>query len=608
MAGMNTSDPNGRRKGPDSTRRRLLNIGGAFALSALFPSVRGEDGVEQRTNGSLSSSAPARLLSGHRVHRTPPQDVTAAKTLRKFEDPLPIPATIVPRTTVHGVPFYRVEMTRVRKKLHRELPPTVLWTYNGAFPAPTFEVRRGHPIAVQWENKLAGGHFLPIDTTIHGAEPGLPSVRTVVHLHGAKTMPESDGYPEAWFTKDFGQTGPHFATKVYHYPNDQQATALWYHDHAVGITRLNVYAGLGGGLYVIRDDHEDSLGLPSGRYEIPLVIQDRFFNPDGSLLYPVVAPGDPDPRVPPIWIPEFFGDTVLVNGKIWPFLEVEPRRYRFRILNGSNARVYRMTLQESTVTGQRLGRPGPAFHQIGSDGGLLPVPVTRTQLTLAPAERQDVIIDFSGSDGKVFVLDNDAPAPFPDGDDIVPNDIMIFKVSEPLRGPDQSRLPAALNRVPLLSPAAAVKTRDVVLSELDSAAGSPIMAMINDAHWDDPVTESPRAGSIEIWRIINTTGDAHPIHLHLVQFQVLDRQPFDPAQFPPDLVFTGAAQPPENNERPAWKDTVLSYPGTVTRIIAKFDLPAGTQIRPGQKFRYVYHCHILEHEENEMMRPYDVVG
>jgi spore coat protein A len=500
-------------------------------------------------------------------------------------------------------------MRRFQKKLHRDLPATTLWGYNGQYPAPTFDVRRGHPIAVKWQNDLPGKHFLPIDHTLHGAEANFPDVRTVVHLHGIKTMPESDGYPEAWFTNGFQKTGPFFSNPIYQYPNDQQAATLWYHDHALGVTRLNVYAGLGGGLYLLRDDHEDSLGLPSGQYEIPLVVQDRFFNQDGSLLYPVQTPGDPDPRVPPIWIPEFFGDTVLVNGKIWPYLEVEPRKYRFRILNASNARFYRMTLEESSITGQPLGRPGPVFHQIGTDGGLLPAPVTRTQLLMAPAERLDVVIDFAGMNGKSFVLTNDTRAPFPDGDDIVPPDVMVFRVNRPLQAPDRSRLPATLNTVPLINPASSVRTRDLVLSELDSAPPyeNPIIAMINDAHWDDPVTENPKNGAIEIWRIINTTGDAHPLHIHLVQFQILDRQHFDINQYP-TLVFDQPPQAPENNERPAWKDTVLSYPETVTRVIAKYDLPREARPRPGQKFRYVYHCHILEHEENEMMRPYDVIG
>ena len=199
--------------------------------------------------------------------------------------------------------------------------------------------------------------------------------------------------------------------------------------------------------------------------------------------------------------------------------------------------------------------------------------MTRTQLLIAPAERQDVVIDFSDFADKTFVLGNDAPAPFPDGDDVIPAEVMMFKVKRNVHAPDRSRLPRTLNSVPLISPASSVKTRDLVLSELDSEAASPIMAMINDAHWDDPVTESPKAGSIELWRIINTTGDAHPIHVHLVQFQILDRQLFDTAQFPATLAMTGPLSPPEDNERPAWKDTVLSYPGTVTRIIAKYDLP-----------------------------------
>jgi len=535
-----------------------------------------------------------------------------APALKKYVSRLPIPATAQPQHIEGGVAHYRIEMTEFRRKVHPDLPPTTLWGYDGTWPGPTLETRSGRPVRVRWVNNLPNRHLLKnaCDTTIHGADMGEPHVRTVVHLHGANVWPDSDGYPEAWFTNGFRQTGPFFATQTYRYPNDQQATGLWYHDHALGITRLNVYAGLGGGNYFIRDDHEDSLGLPSGQYEIPLTIQDRFFNSDGSLLYPVEDNGgDPDPRVPPIWIPEFFGDTVLVNGRVWPFLEVEPRKYRFRILNASNARFYRMTLQESADTGQPLGRPGPVFHQIGSDGGLLPAPVTRTQLIIAPAERQDIVIDFSGLKGKSFVLTNDAPAPFPDGADVVPPDIMVFKVNQPLQGQDRSRLPATLNTVPLISPASSVMTRDLVLSELDSAPPfeNPIMAMINDAHWDDPVTENPKAGSIEIWRIINTTGDAHPIHIHLVQFQILDRRHFDMTRYPP-VAFDQPPQPPENNERPAWKDTVLSYPETVTRVIARYDLPREARPRPGQEFRYVYHCHILEHEENEMMRPYDVVG
>jgi spore coat protein A len=532
----------------------------------------------------------------------------AQVALTPFVDALPIPDGIRPSGTFDGDPLFQVTMQVFRQKLHRDLPPTTLWGYNAQYPGPTFEARRGQPIAVRWMNNLPNRHMFPIDNTLHGDEAGQPAVRTVVHLHGHKVLPESDGYPEAWFTNGFGQTGPFFEQRIYQYPNDQAATQLWYHDHALGATRINNYAGLSG-VYLLRDQVEGNLNLPDGAFEIPLIIQDRFFNADGSLLYPVEDDGgDPDARVPPVWIPEFFGDTVLVNGKVWPFVEVEPRKYRFRILNASNARFYHLKLSEARGA-TATGRPGPAFIQIGTDGGLLPAPVRLTDLTIGVAERFDVIIDFSGNAGATFILTNDAKAPFPDGDDVVPENVMMFKVNRRLSSRDDSQIPRTLAQVPLLDPRTSVKTRDLVLSELDSAAPfeNPIIALIN-APWSDPVTETPQAGSVEIWRIINTTGDAHPIHIHLVQFQILDRQPFDPDQYPGRLVFTGPRVTPPANERPAFKDTVKSMPGEVTRFISRFDLPRGTSARRGQKFRYVFHCHILEHEDNDMMRPYDVVG
>ena len=271
----------------------------------------------------------------------------AQVALTPFVDALPIPNGIRPSGTFDGDPLFQVAMQVFRQKLHRDLPPTTLWGYNGQYPGPTFEARRGQPIAVRWMNNLPNRHMFPIDNTLHGDEAGQPAVRTVVHLHGHKVLPESDGYPEAWFTNGFGQTGPFFEQRIYQYPNDQAATQLWYHDHALGATRINNYAGLSG-VYLLRDRVEDNLNLPDGAFEIPLIIQDRFFNADGSLLYPVEDNGgDPDRRVPPVWIPEFFGDTVLVNGKVWPVLEVEPRKYRFRILNASNARFYHLPLNEA---------------------------------------------------------------------------------------------------------------------------------------------------------------------------------------------------------------------------------------------------------------------
>jgi spore coat protein A len=535
---------------------------------------------------------------------------TVSGSLMKFVDPLPILGVLSPTGSIGGVALYDVNMKQFKAKLHRDLPPATLWGYNGFYPGPTFEVRTGRPIAVRWRNSLPLIHPLPIDPTIHGAERYIdgqpnPQVRTVVHVHGARVMPDSDGYPEAWFTNGFGRTGPFFSTQVYQYPNEQPATTLWYHDHALGSTRLNVYMGLSG-FFLIRDDAEAGLNLPSGAYEIPLMIQDRMLNPDGTLFYPVQPGGDPNTMVPPVWVPEFFGDIVLVNGKVWPRLKVEARKYRFRIVNASNARFYHLTLNQASSSGEGLGNPGPLFYQIGTDEGFLPAPVPLDDLTIAPAERFDLVIDFTGLEGQYFVLNNDAPAPYPGGGEVVPTDVMLFQVT-PRTRPDTSSLPSRLVDVPLLKTNSATAVRDLVLVEYDSDFGNPIIGLIND-RWDGPVTETPRAGATEIWRIINTTGDAHPIHVHLVRFQIVDRRAFDVNRFPQQLQLTGPPKEPPPNERPAFKDTVKSFPGEVTRIIAKFDLPSAAQGIRGQSFRYVFHCHILEHEDNEMMRPYDVVS
>ncbi len=574
-------------------RRRFLKLmggaSGALALGAAYAPFPSQTAAQQPTRRHV-----------HHGHH----GLGTAGALTRFVDALPIPATIAPSGMLGTMPLFDVSMRAFRRKLHRDLAATTLWGYNGVYPGPTFEARRGRPIAVRWRNNLPGTHLLPMDDTIHGAMPPTPEVRTVVHLHGLKVLPESDGYPEAWFTNGFGQTGPFFTNRTYHYPNDQQAAGLWYHDHALGITRLNLYTGLEG-FYFVRDHDEDSLNLPRGRFEVPLMIQDRSLNVDGSLFYPVQTPGDPE--VPPVWVPEFFGDTVLVNGMVTPFLEVEPRKYRFRLLNASNARFYHLTLNEATSDGANIGRSGPPFIQIGTDGGFLPSPVVLNDLTVAPAERFDVIIDFSDAAGRSLVLNNDAKAPFPDGDDVIPADVMLFKVTRRLSGRDTSSVPSRLPAAPVLNPSSDVRVRDLVLIENASAQDNPIEGLIN-THWDQPVTENPRAGATEIWRLINTTGDAHPIHIHLVQFNILDRQPFDVDQYPGRLVFTGPRVSPPPNERRAAKDTVQAFPGEVTRFAARFDLPAGTHVDRGQRFRYVFHCHILEHEDNDMMRPYDVVG
>jgi spore coat protein A, manganese oxidase len=573
-------------------RRHFVKLAGLAAGAAV---VGGAD----RTT-SVQRPAPPRVAAPKSPHHhRPPHSRKLVKGLEPFVDPLPTPVTMPIKDRIDGVAVYDVAMVPFKQKLHRDLAPTTLWGYHGAWPGPTFEVRSGVPIRVLWRNALPSTHALPIDTAMHGAEPDKPAVRTVVHVHGLKVLPENDGYPDAWFTTDFAETGPFFKNRIYDYPNDQRAATLWYHDHAIGITRLNTYMGLAGA-YILRDDIEDSLNLPSGIYEIPLIIQDRNIAPDGSLVYP-------DPAVPPI--AEFLGESVLVNGKIWPFLTVEPRKYRFRILNASNSRFYRLSLVESDQAGKPTGHRGPLFVQIGSDGGLLSQPVSRPSIVSAPAERVDVIVDFSAHAGNTFVLANDAPAPFPEGGEVVPAHVMMFRVERTLRSPDLSSLPNSLPAVTRPDMAQVVQTRDLVLTEIESkshSGDSPIISLINDAHWDDPITERPTAGSTEIWRIINRTDDAHPIHVHLTQFQILDRQPFDVDRH--SLIFTGPAVPPPDHEQFGLKDTVQSYPGEVVRLLIKFDLPTGTLVRRDEMFRYVFHCHMLEHEENEMMRPYEVVG
>jgi spore coat protein A len=528
--------------------------------------------------------------------------------LTPFVDALRIPSIVPPE------PVVTVRMRPIRQKLHRDLPPTPLWGYNGEYVGPTFEARSGQLRQVRWVNELPAGHLFPIDHTLHGAEASLPDVRTVVHLHGAKVLPDSDGHPEAWFTSDFARTGPGFSRRTYQYPNDQPATALWYHDHTLGITRLNVYAGLAG-LYLIRDATEDALALPRGPFEIPLIFQDRLFNADGTLSYPVQAP-DVSPPIPPVWIPEFFGDTALVNGTVLPYLEVEPRQYRLRMLNACNARFLHVTLVNGEDAAEQL-----TFRQIGADQGLLPAPVQLADLFMAPAERFDVVVDFTGLLGKSFVLKNDAPAPFPGGGEVALPRLMQFRVTRPLSSPDPP-LPSALAPVERLRPQDAVRTRSLLLAEVDDpTTGDPIVGLLGTAaagglHWRAPVTEDPRADTIEVWELLNTTTDAHPIHVHLVRFQVLDRQKFDLNLFlsTGQLQFLGPPEPPAANERPAWKDVVTVFPGdpdagvgSLTRIIQKFELPRRPRARPGHVLPYVWHCHILEHEDNDMMRPFNVL-
>ncbi|HEX8974574.1 MAG TPA: multicopper oxidase [Patescibacteria group bacterium] len=524
------------------------------------------------------------------VQREFKHDQLDPQSLQKFVDPLPLPSVLKPTGQMGGKDYYEISMSEAKQKLHRDMPETTIWGYNGLFPGPTIEARSGVPIKVKWLNNLPYKHFLPIDTSVDGAEnPNDPQVRTVIHLHGGHVPPESDGYPMDWFASGG-------SSSVIDYPNNQASSMLWYHDHAMGITRLNVEAGLEG-LYFIRDSVEESMNLPRGDYEVPLVIQDRSFNKDGSLDYPSEGSGSmqtssskiaaemPKPSI----VPEFFGDFNLVNGKMWPFLEVEPRKYRFRILNGSNARFYDINLSN-----------GASFYQIGSEAGFLSAPVKVNRLLLAPAERADVIIDFSKFKGAAITLNNDASAPYPSGSKVDANTgkIMRFVVKKTLTGNDSSVLPQALPAVERLQEKDAVTERNIALIEKTDNFGR-LMLTIDGKRWNDQATETPKLGTTEIWNIINTTPDTHPIHLHLDYFQILDRRSFNVAQYDKTgkVIFTGKARKPDPNEAD-WKDTFRANPGEVSRIIVRFTDYSG---------RYLWHCHILEHEEYEMMRPLEIM-
>lgn len=493
------------------------------------------------------------------------------KALAHFVDPLPIPPLAKPvglrPSPTHPesqVSYYRIAMRQFQTKVHRDMPATTFWGYNASCPGPTIEARRAEPILVEWVNELPRQHFLPIDHSLHGAEADKPEVRTVVHLHGGRTGPESDGYPEDWFVS--GQSA------TCYYPNPQEAASLFYHDHAMGITRLNAVAGLMG-LYLIRDEFEDGLNLPKGDYEIPLVLFDRSFRPDGQLYYPVSG----KPESP--WVSEYYGSAILANGKIFPYHQVEPRKYRLRLLNSSNGSFYRLSFSpEATVSSEAL-----AFHQIGSEQGFLAAPAETSLLIIGPGERADLIVDFSTHAGKEVFLRTDVTV------------VMQFRVAAG-EANDRSSLPTTLRPITRIPESAAVLTRQLTLADYQNRLGRSSVMLLNGAHWDMPVTEKPMLNSTEIWSFLNLTDDSHPIHLHMVRFQLLDRKPFDLSVYhlTGKVIFTGPAVSLTANEM-GWKDTVRVDPMTVTRIIVKFE---------GFTGRYVWHCHMLEHEDNEMMRPY----
>jgi spore coat protein A len=435
-------------------------------------------------------------------------------------------------------------------------------------------------------------HIFDIDPRIPGAMAPTPAVRIVPHVHGSGSPSDSDGLPDKWFTP--GQSAR------YCYPNSQPAATLWYHDDAVGIARLNVYAGLSG-FFLLRDDEERSMDLPSGNYEIPLMMQDRTLDDQGQLVYsPTFDDGGKAP--PGFWGPSFYGNVSVINGAIYPYRQVEPRRYRLRLLNGANSRFFNIFFN---LAKRPTDIPSlVVFHQIGTDGGFLRSPVALNKLLLAPGERADLIIDFSGLEGKIVTLSNDAPAPFPGWGIVDPhhsalNELMQFQVTLPVSSQRRDFSMPRPRALAWLDETKSTVTRDFALSEGMDAQGRSLGEQINGKDYDDPVTEVVKLGAIEKWRFVNTTEYAHPMHLHLVQFQILRRQGFNSVAFRNDrLEFVGTPRIPAANEA-GWKDTAVVYPREVLTIIVRFDGYAG---------RYVFHTDLLEHEDKDMMRPYDVVS
>jgi len=525
-----------------------------------------------------------------------------------------------------------------------------------------------------------------------GITPYSGPIPIATHLHGGEVAPAYDGGPDAWFTQGNAITGPGWPGATYNYPMNQQESTIWFHDHALGITRLNVYAGLAG-LMPIIDPANSPLGMPSllDGYDIPLIIQDRSFDTNCEIMYNLASNPQPNPAAHPFWIPEFIGDAIVVNGKTWPVLDVEPRQYRFRLVNGSNARFYVLTVNQSTLKSNgkdKISNTMLPITAIATDDGYLDTAVATPNVTIGPGERYEILLDFTNvPTGTEFIMMNSARTPFPGGGKVVgdlTDQIMKFRVSLPLniqvlntpivagtalRTPVVDIKAANANRMPPPpAPATGTIVRQLTLNEV-IGPGGPLELVVNNSKFNlanilpgcaTPAcreTELPQVGDTEIWEIINITADAHPMHTHLTSFQVIDRQLFDAAVWTANYdallvgngVLPGHGPPNQYNIRNAdgaiggnppigpsllglpvqpllsetgWKDTVISYPGEVTRIAVRWaptDIAVGAETPGVNQYigfdptvlqgpvGYVWHCHIVDHEDNEMMRNY-VVG
>ena len=530
------------------SRRRLLQAGAALGVAGVVPQTSTE--VAAQTSGS-----PA---------------------LDKFVQELPIPSVKEPDGQREGADAYEFQQTEFTHSFHPDLPDTTVWGFDGSYPGPMVEAEQGEPIHVRVDNsELPSDHLLTVDERVDGTtsenypnyDGPVPEVRTVTHFHGLELAPENDGQADMWTSPD-GVTGPRFVNEWQELPMEQGRTTSTYHDHTLGITRLNAYAGLVG-LYSITTDEEESLDLPEGEYDVPLVIQDKSFNSDGSLSYPEG------------FVPQFLGDTAVVNGAAWPSLEVEPRRYRFRIVNGANHRSFDLGLRNESGSGvptMYQFAPGHGFLEsvvsIGSGGDL-------DSLLLTSFERAEIVVDFSDYAGQTLTLTNSAEM----GPDLT--ELVQFQVSDPDQAPsDPSADPTSLS---LPSPTSydegdARTTREMTLGvTVDEDTGLITHTLNGFSYGDEGAEVYPRLGTTEVWELVNESGGRHPIHLHLVTFRVIGRGP-------------DGTEPPDPNERGP-KDTVRVDAGETVRIIAEFS---------GYTGRFPWHCHMLEHEDNKMMIPFIV--
>ena len=642
------------------------------------------------------------------AYDTPPGTIDP-QSIPQFENVLSgAPPVWVPYHNDSAKEQYVINMSQFEQQI---LPPsmaslgyttTTVWGYGGQAkdavtgaplgfvrnaPAGTFEARKGKLVEVKWVNDLTGPSLYAVDPTLHyanttpncmlmdmtGTFPAFPPglignnnefgcnaqspVPTVVHLHGAEVQSTSDGGPDQWFTATGIHGMDYFTTKktdknaaIYEYPNTQPPTTLFYHDHALGMTRLNVFSGLVG-FYLLRDPGKEPSLIADKKYEIPLAIQDRIFQNGDT---PGTRAGDfyfyPEGNSVadhPYWVPEYFGNTIMVNGLVWPKMNVDQTTYRLRLVDGSNARFYEIHFMDNSNNPVQ-------FYQVGTDGGYLQHPVPLTKLQIAPGERADIVIDFTGVNGPV-TMTNTAAFPYPSGDDPVPGvdgTIMRFDIgSKVVASPP---LPATLNaNIPDLSLATPSVTRIRTLVEIANAIDEPVMVTLNGQRWMGALSETPAPGAIEDWVIVDTTMDTHPIHTHLTQFQLLSRQNMStdkylddwihkqwttcanfglspcgtlqpgtlppwpnnyiPLELPIGNYLKDSPIPPAANEK-GWKDTIQMSPDQVTTIRIRYQAldnsghaPNWYAFDPTIGQGYVWHCHIIDHEDNEMMRPYKVV-